>query len=83
VWHVSFGLFACLDFGLSPLFIFLPLSWVLSFYKVWQGFIKVLTSNLFPTVLKDQYHFIFLPFDFMFRISTNEYTAFKNGLLPL
>jgi hypothetical protein len=32
----SFGLFACLDFGPGPLFPFLSLSWVLSFYEVWQ-----------------------------------------------
>jgi hypothetical protein len=35
VWHASFGLFACLDFG--PLFLFLSLSWVLSSYEVWIG----------------------------------------------
>ncbi len=34
------GLFTCLDFGPCPLFLFLSLSWVPSFYKVWQGFIK-------------------------------------------
>jgi hypothetical protein len=34
-----FGLFACLDFGPCPLFLFLSLAWVLSFYDVWQGFI--------------------------------------------
>jgi hypothetical protein len=39
VWHASFGLFACLDFGPCPLFLFLSLAWVLSFYDVWQGFI--------------------------------------------
>jgi hypothetical protein len=38
----SFGLFACLDFGACPLFLFLSLSWVLSFYKVRQGFITCL-----------------------------------------
>jgi hypothetical protein len=32
------GLFA-LDFGACPLFLFLSLSWVLSFHTVWQGFI--------------------------------------------
>jgi hypothetical protein len=32
-------LLACLDFGPSPLFLLLSLSWVLSFCKVWQGFI--------------------------------------------
>jgi hypothetical protein len=35
----SFGLFACLDFGPCTLFLFFSLSWVLSFHKVWQGFI--------------------------------------------
>ncbi len=35
-WPASFGLFACLDFGPCPLFLFLSLSWVLSFYEVWQ-----------------------------------------------
>jgi hypothetical protein len=30
------GLFVCLDFGAGPLFLFLSLSWVLSFYEVWQ-----------------------------------------------
>jgi hypothetical protein len=39
VLSASFGLVACLDFGPCPLFLFLALSWVLSFYKVWQGFI--------------------------------------------
>jgi hypothetical protein len=39
LWPASFGLFAYLDFGPCPLFLFLSLSWVLSFYKVWQGFI--------------------------------------------
>jgi hypothetical protein len=32
----SFGLFACLDFGPGTFFLFLSLSWVLSFYEVWQ-----------------------------------------------
>jgi hypothetical protein len=41
VWHASSGLFAGLDFGPSALFLFLALSWVLSFYKVWQGFIRL------------------------------------------
>ncbi len=40
MWPAPFGLFACLDFGPCPLFPFLFLSWVLSFYYiVWQGFI--------------------------------------------
>ncbi len=41
LWPASFGLFACLPglWSLPPLFPFLSLSWVLSFYKVWQGFI--------------------------------------------
>ncbi len=26
---------------LAPCFLFLPLSWVLSFYKVWRGFINI------------------------------------------
>jgi len=34
------GCFDCLDFCPCPLFPFLSLSWVLSFYKVWQGFIN-------------------------------------------
>jgi hypothetical protein len=34
-WHASFGLFACLDFGLCCLFLFLSLSWVLSFIEIW------------------------------------------------
>jgi hypothetical protein len=42
LWPDSFGLFACLDFGPCPLFFFLSLAWVLSFYKVWQGFITCL-----------------------------------------
>ncbi len=33
------GSFACLDFGPCSLFLFLTCSWVLSFYKVWLGFI--------------------------------------------
>jgi hypothetical protein len=82
VCRVSFELFACLDFGPSPLFIFLPLSWVLSFYKLWKAFIIFLTSNLISTFLKDQHHLLILPFGFRFRISTNGYTAFKNGLFP-
>jgi hypothetical protein len=39
MWHASFGLFACLDFGPCCLFLFLTLSWVLSFLEVWQGFL--------------------------------------------
>jgi hypothetical protein len=35
------GLFACPDFGPCPLFHFLSLSWVLSFYRVWEGFITL------------------------------------------
>ncbi len=31
-----FGLFACLDFGPCPLFLFLSHSWVLSLYRVWN-----------------------------------------------
>jgi len=42
LWLASFGPFACLDFGPGPLFLFLSLSWVLSFYKVGQGFITCL-----------------------------------------
>jgi hypothetical protein len=34
------GCFDCPDFCPCPLFPFLSLSWVLSFYKVWQGFIS-------------------------------------------
>jgi hypothetical protein len=41
VLPASFGLFACLDFGPCPLFLSLSLSWVLSFYEVWQGFITL------------------------------------------
>jgi hypothetical protein len=33
-----FELFACLDFGPCPLFLFLSPYWVLSSYGVWQGF---------------------------------------------
>ncbi len=40
LWPASFGLFETLDFGPCPLFLFLSLSWVLSFIKVWQGFIS-------------------------------------------
>ncbi len=36
---------ACLDFGLWPLFLFLALSRVLPFYKVWQGFIIYYVFN--------------------------------------
>jgi hypothetical protein len=39
LWATSFGLFACLDFGPGPLFFLLSLSWVPSFYKLWQAFI--------------------------------------------
>jgi hypothetical protein len=42
LWLASFGLLACLDFGPCPLFLFLSLSLVLSFDKVWQGFIIML-----------------------------------------
>ncbi len=38
LWPISFGLFACLDFGSGLLFLFLSLAWVLSFFKGWQGF---------------------------------------------
>jgi len=40
LWPAVGGLFACLDFCPCPLFPCFPLSWVLSFYKVWQGFIN-------------------------------------------
>jgi hypothetical protein len=36
----SFGLLSCLNFGPWSLFLCLFLSWVLSFYKGWWGFIK-------------------------------------------
>jgi hypothetical protein len=39
LWPAYFWLFVWLDFGPCPLFLFLSLSWVLSFYKGWQGFI--------------------------------------------
>jgi len=39
MWHTSFGPSACLHFGTCPLFLFLSLSWVLSFFEVWYGFI--------------------------------------------
>jgi hypothetical protein len=45
LWPASFAPFACLDFGPCPLFLFLSIAWVLSFYKVWQGFI---IFTLFP-----------------------------------
>jgi hypothetical protein len=47
LWLASFGLFACLHFGPCPLFLYFSLSWVLSFHKVWQGFIinKLATTN--------------------------------------
>ncbi len=48
-WHTSFGLSTCLDFGLCPLFLFFALSWVLSFYELWQGFI---TFKLVPSILQ-------------------------------
>jgi hypothetical protein len=34
LWPTSFGLYASLDFGACPKFLFLSLAWVLSFYKV-------------------------------------------------
>jgi hypothetical protein len=34
LWLAFFGLFACLDFGPCPLFLFLSISWVLYFHKV-------------------------------------------------
>jgi hypothetical protein len=36
LWPASFGLFAWLDFGPCPLFLFFSLSSVLSFDEVWQ-----------------------------------------------
>jgi hypothetical protein len=41
------GSFACLDFGPCSLFLFLSCSWVLSFYKVWQGFIILVSFGGF------------------------------------
>jgi len=40
------------NFGPCPLFLFLSLSWVLSFHKVWQGFIinKLATTNTRKTI---------------------------------
>ncbi len=32
LWPISFGLYACLDFGACPKFLFLSLAWVVSFY---------------------------------------------------
>jgi hypothetical protein len=49
LWPASFGLFACLDFGSCLLFVFLSLSWVLSFYKVWQGFINLFLKSVVNT----------------------------------
>jgi hypothetical protein len=45
-----FQLFACLNFcPYYRLFLFRPPSWVLSFYKVWQGFIITMcTYNVRP-----------------------------------
>ncbi len=42
MWLASLGSFACLNCGLCTLFLFLFLSWVLSFYKVWQVFIIIM-----------------------------------------
>jgi hypothetical protein len=44
LWPASFGLFACLDVGSCPLFLFLLLSWVLSFYTVLAGFHHIIAS---------------------------------------
>jgi hypothetical protein len=41
-WAASFGLLLAWTLILAPCFFFLYLSWVLSFYKVWQGFITLL-----------------------------------------
>jgi hypothetical protein len=35
---------------LAPCFFFLSLSWVLSFYKIWQGFIIFFCLPLFSTL---------------------------------
>jgi hypothetical protein len=45
LWPAAFGLFSCLDFVPCPLFLFLSLSWVLSFLKVWQGSYYLTTSG--------------------------------------
>jgi hypothetical protein len=42
LWPAFVGLLACLDFGPGSLFRFLALPWVLSLYKVWQGFINTI-----------------------------------------
>jgi hypothetical protein len=39
VWHASFEMFACLDFGPGPLFLFVSLACVLSFDEVCQNII--------------------------------------------
>jgi hypothetical protein len=46
LWPAFVGLFACLNFDPCPLFPFLSLSWVLSFSKVWHGFIILLTIKI-------------------------------------
>ncbi len=46
LWPAFVGDFDCLNFDPCPFFPFFPflsLSWVLSFSKVWQGFITLLT----------------------------------------
>jgi len=45
LWLASFGLS---DFGACPLFLFLSLSWVLSFYRVWQVSSSSRESNQAP-----------------------------------
>jgi hypothetical protein len=55
MWHAFFGLFACLDFGHSPLFLFLSLSWVLSLYEVSSSslYMKTLLFQIFFKCLKE------------------------------
>jgi hypothetical protein len=47
------GLFACLNFGPCPLFLFLSFSWVLSFYEVTHG----LNNFFIKKILKKKYYY--------------------------
>jgi hypothetical protein len=45
----------------APLFLFLSLAWVLSFYKVWQGFIKKTIPKKFQIYFSDSQNYTYVP----------------------
>jgi hypothetical protein len=78
LWPASFGLYACLDFGPCPKFLFLSLAWVLSFYffSPFLGcflFIKVDRVSSFDRVSSQS---AFLDYTYIYFKSLNSWDIF-------